>query len=76
MGNSGFKEVLEEQKINAILKAQKLEEFYQRADILEFIKYLNKFKNDFNSKSPIKKGMKSFKIIFEDDSEIKEVEII
>lgn len=76
MGNSGFKEVLEEQKINAILKAQKLEEFYQRADVLEFIKYLNKFKNDFNSKSPIKKGMKSFKIIFEDDSEIKEVEII
>lgn len=76
MGNSGFKEVLEEQKINAILKAQKLEEFYQRADVLEFIKHLNKFKNDFNSKSPIKKGMKSFKIIFEDDSEIKEVEII
>lgn len=76
MGNSGFKEVLEEQKINAILKAQKLEEFYQRADVLEFMKYLNKFKNDFNSKSPIKKGMKSFKIIFEDDSEIKEVEII
>lgn len=76
MGNSGFKEVLEEQKINAILKAQKLEEFYQRADVLEFIKHLNKFKNDFNSKSPIKKGMKSFKIIFEDDLEIKEVEII
>lgn len=76
MGNSGFKEVLEKQKINAILKAQKIEEFYQRADVLEFIKYLNKFKNDFNSKSPIKKGIKSFKIIFEDDSEIKEVKII
>lgn len=76
MGNSEFKEILEKQKINAILKAQKLEEFYQRADVLEFIKYLNKFKNDFNSKSPIKKGMKSFKIIFEDDSEIKEVKII
>lgn len=76
MGNSGFKEVLEEQKINAILKAQKLEEFYQRADVLKFIKCLNKFRSDFNSKSPIGKGMKSFKIIFEDDSEIKEVEII
>ena len=67
---------MENNRYKEILKQQKIENFYKKTAVLELMSYLSRFKNNFNLKELPNQGIKSFKIIFEEENEFfKEVEI-